>query len=119
MLGIRSKTEVRAEVLEQAAALLAVGAFCIGTDQIDLRRGDRPGIAVFNAPFSNTRSVVELALAEIIALTRGSPRRTRACTRACWDKAAEGSHEVRGRALGIVGTATSARSCRCWPRASA
>ena len=76
LLGIRSKSQVDAEHLLEADSLLAVGAFCIGTDQIDLAAASQRGIAVFNAPYSNTRSVVELALAEIIALTRGWPRRT-------------------------------------------
>jgi D-3-phosphoglycerate dehydrogenase len=103
LLGIRSKTSVTAAVLAEAPDLIAVGAFCIGTDQIDLRAASGAGIAVFNAPFSNTRSVVELALAEIIALTRRLTDKNSGMHAGVWDKAAEGSHEVRGRALGIVG----------------
>ncbi len=103
LLGIRSKTTVTAAALAAAPQLLAVGAFCIGTDQIDLAAAASAGIAVFNAPFSNTRSVVELALAEIIALTRRLTEKNTAMHAGVWDKAAEGSHEVRGRTLGIVG----------------
>ena len=103
LLGIRSKTQVTSAVLAAAPRLLAVGAFCIGTDQIDLAAASTRGVAVFNAPFSNTRSVVELALAEIIALTRRLTEKNAGMHNGVWDKAAEGSHEVRGRTLGIVG----------------
>jgi D-3-phosphoglycerate dehydrogenase len=103
ILGIRSKTQVDERVLAAARRLLAVGAFCIGTNQIDLQACERRGIAVFNAPFSNTRSVVELALAELIMLLRGIPAKMRLMDRGVWDKSAEGSHEVRGKRLGIVG----------------
>ena len=103
LLGIRSKTKVSAKALAAAPNLLAIGAFCIGTDQIDLAGASSAGIAVFNAPFSNTRSVVELALAEIIALTRRLTEKNAGMHAGVWDKAAEGSHEVRGRSLGIVG----------------
>ncbi|MEN3305466.1 MAG: D-3-phosphoglycerate dehydrogenase / 2-oxoglutarate reductase [Micromonosporaceae bacterium] len=103
VLGVRSKTQVTARVVGAAPQLVAVGAFCIGTDQIDLAAASGAGVAVFNAPFSNTRSVVELALAEIIALTRRLTEKNSAMHAGVWDKDAEGSHEVRGRALGIVG----------------
>lgn len=103
VLGIRSRTHLRAAVLASAPELLAVGAFCIGTNQIDLVSAASRGVAVFNAPFSNTRSVVELALAEIIALTRRLTERDRSLHAGVWDKSAAGSHEVRGRRLGIVG----------------
>jgi D-3-phosphoglycerate dehydrogenase / 2-oxoglutarate reductase len=103
LLGIRSKTQVTAKVIDAADSLIAVGAFCIGTDQIDLAAASQAGIAVFNAPFSNTRSVVELALAEIIAMTRRLTEKNAAMHAGIWDKAADGSHEVRGRRLGIVG----------------
>ncbi|GIH12950.1 D-3-phosphoglycerate dehydrogenase [Rugosimonospora africana] len=103
LLGIRSKTQVTARVLEAASDLVAIGAFCIGTDQIDLSVAAARGVAVFNAPFSNTRSVVELALAEIIALTRRLTEKNAGMHAGVWDKAADGSHEVRGRSLGIVG----------------
>ncbi len=103
LLGIRSKTQVSAAALAAAPHLRAIGAFCIGTDQIDLRAAAESGIAVFNAPFSNTRSVVELAVAEIIALTRRLTEKNAGMHAGVWDKDAEGSHEVRGRAIGIVG----------------
>ena len=103
LLGVRSNTTVTARVLESAPDLLAVGAFCIGTNQIDLATAADRGVAVFNAPFSNTRSVVELALSEIIALTRRLTVKDRDMHAGRWDKSAVGSHEVRGRRLGIVG----------------
>jgi D-3-phosphoglycerate dehydrogenase len=105
ILGIRSKTEVPAAVLgsPQAGDLVAIGAFCIGTNQIDLATATGRGVAVFNAPFSNTRSVVELALAEIIALTRRLTEKNADTHAGVWDKSATGAHEVRGRRLGIVG----------------
>src|SRR5262249_15155167 len=103
LLGIRSKTHVTPRVLNAAERLIAVGAFSVGTDQIDLAAAAGAGIAVFNAPFSNTRSVVELALAEIIALTRRLTEKNAAMHAGVWNKDAEGSHEVRGRTLGIVG----------------
>lgn len=103
LLGIRSKTQITEKVLDAAPDLRAIGAYCIGTNQIDLRAAAARGIAVFNAPFSNTRSVVELTLAEIIALTRRLTERDKALHAGVWDKSADGSHEVRGRTLGIVG----------------
>lgn len=104
LLGIRSNTKLTAAVLESAPeSLLAVGAFCIGTNQIDLEVAKGRGIAVFNAPYSNTRSVVELAIAEIIAMSRRLGDKTAQMHQGVWDKSAEGSHEVRGHRLGIVG----------------
>ena len=103
LLGIRSATRVGAGVLAGAPSLRAVGAFCIGTNQIDLFAAAAAGIAVFNAPYSNTRSVVELALAEIIALTRRLTVKDRLMHAGVWDKSAVGAHEVRGRRLGIIG----------------
>ena len=103
LLGIRSTTQVTAKVLEQAPELRAIGAFCIGTNQIDLFAAAVQGVAVFNAPYSNTRSVVELALAEIIALTRRLTVKDRLMHAGVWDKSAVGAHEVRGRRLGIIG----------------
>jgi D-3-phosphoglycerate dehydrogenase len=103
LLGIRSKTEVTAEVIAAATDLIAIGAFCIGTNQIDLAATSEDGIAVFNAPFSNTRSVVELAIAEIIALTRQLTDKSADLHAGVWDKSASGAHEIRGRRLGIVG----------------
>jgi D-3-phosphoglycerate dehydrogenase len=103
LLGLRSNTTVTARVLESAPDLLAIGAFCIGTNQVDLATAADRGVAVFNAPFSNTRSVVELALSEIIALTRRLTEKNSDMHAGRWDKSAVGSHEVRGRRLGIVG----------------
>ncbi|MGI3786753.1 MAG: phosphoglycerate dehydrogenase [Janthinobacterium lividum] len=103
LLGIRSKTNVTRRVLEAAPDLLGVGAFCIGTNQIDLATAAERGVAVFNAPFSNTRSVVELVLAEIISLARHLTDKNAAMHAGVWDKSAKGAHEVRGRTLGIVG----------------
>ncbi len=103
LLGIRSQTHVTERVFAAAPDLVAIGAFCIGTNQIDLAAASRHGVAVFNAPFSNTRSVVELALAEIIAMARRLPEKNAQMHAGVWDKSAAGSHEVRGRTLGIVG----------------
>src|SRR4051794_10239068 len=103
LLGIRSKTQVTVDVLRANPELAAVGAFCIGTNQIDLVAAAAAGVAVFNAPYSNTRSVVELAIAEIISLARRLIDRDRALHAGIWDKSASGSHEIRGRTLGIVG----------------
>lgn len=103
ILGIRSKTNVTRKVIESAPDLLALGAFCIGTNQIDLTAAAEKGIATFNAPFSNTRSVVEIALSNIISLTRRLPVFNEEMHRGVWNKTATGAHEVRGRTLGIVG----------------
>jgi D-3-phosphoglycerate dehydrogenase len=103
LLGIRSKTTVSRRVLDAAPDLLAVGAFCIGTNQIDLAAAAERGTVVFNAPFSNTRSVVELVIAEIIALARRLTDKNASMHAGVWDKSAKGAHEVRGRTLGIVG----------------
>lgn len=103
ILGIRSTTYVTERVLAAADDLLAIGAFCIGTNQIDLTATSRHGVAVFNAPFSNTRSVVELAISEIISLARRLSDKNADMHAGIWNKSAAGSHEVRGRKLGIVG----------------
>lgn len=103
LLGIRSKTQIDDRVLDAAPNLLAIGAFCIGTNQIDLPAAAERGVAVFNAPYSNTRSVVELVISEIIALTRRLTEKDDAMHAGVWNKSANGSHEVRGRRLGIVG----------------
>jgi D-3-phosphoglycerate dehydrogenase len=103
LLGIRSNTHLTRRVLEAAPDLVAVGCFCIGTNQVDLASATERGIAVFNAPYSNTRSVVELVIGEIIALGRRLPEKTQRMHEGVWDKSAQGSHEVRGRTLGIVG----------------
>jgi D-3-phosphoglycerate dehydrogenase / 2-oxoglutarate reductase len=103
VLGIRSKTQVTAKVLENANRLMVIGAFCIGTNQINLKAATQKGVAVFNAPFSNTRSVVELALAEIIMLIRNIPDKSARMHQGVWDKSAAGSFEIRGKKLGIIG----------------
>ena len=103
IVGIRSATHLTARVLEHAPRLITVGCFCIGTNQVDLECAQRRGVPVFNAPFSNTRSVAELVLAEAILLMRGIPARNAAAHRGEWIKTAEGSREVRGKTLGIVG----------------
>ncbi len=103
LVGIRSATQLSARVFEHAPRLIGVGCFCIGTNQVDLDAAQERGIPVFNAPFSNTRSVAELVLAEIVLLMRGIPQRNAAVHRGGWIKTATGSHEVRGKCLGIVG----------------
>ena len=102
-VGLRSRTQLTAEVLEQAQKLVAVGAFCIGTNQIALDAAAKRGVPVFNAPFSNTRSVAELVLAEIIMLMRGIPQKNALLHRGGWMKSAANSFEVRGKTLGIIG----------------
>ncbi|SNQ44546.1 phosphoglycerate dehydrogenase [Cellulophaga lytica] len=103
VLGIRSKTQVTKKVLEAADKLLVVGAFCIGTTQIDLESAKKRGVVVFNAPYSNTRSVVELAIGEIITLMRNVFPRSQEIHSGQWNKTAVNSREVRGKNLGIVG----------------
>jgi len=103
ILGIRSKTNVSEKVLAKAKKLLAVGAFCVGTNQIDLNACLSRGIIAFNAPFSNTRSVVELVVGEIILLMRGIFDKSRNLHNGVWDKSSQGSFEVRGKKLGIIG----------------
>ena len=102
-VGIRSRTQLTAEVLAHAHKLAAIGCFCIGTNQVDLNAAREKGIAVFNAPFSNTRSVAELVLAEAILLLRGVPEKSAVAHRGGWLKSAENSFEIRGKTLGIVG----------------
>ena len=103
ILGIRSKTNLTSKVIKHADRLLAVGAFCIGTNQIDLEACQDKGIAVFNAPYSNTRSVVELAIGEMIMLMRGVPQSVMEMHTGKWNKSATGSFEIRGKKLGIIG----------------
>ncbi|MDP9806999.1 D-3-phosphoglycerate dehydrogenase [Trueperella bonasi] len=103
MLGIRSKTNVTREVIDACPQLASIGAYCIGTNQIDLEAAADHGIAVFNAPYSNTRSVVELAIGELISLVRQIPSKNAALHQGIWEKTADGSHEVRGKTLGIIG----------------
>lgn len=102
-LGIRSRTQISQRVVEAAQKLVAVGCFCIGTNQVDLIATQKRGIPVFNAPFSNTRSVAELVLAEIIILLRGIPEKNAKAHRGEWQKSAASSFEARGKTLGIVG----------------
>lgn len=102
-IGIRSRTQLTANVLAHANKLAAIGCFCIGTNQVDLQAARERGIAVFNAPFSNTRSVAELVLAEAILLLRGVPEKSAVAHRGGWLKSAENSFEIRGKTLGIVG----------------
>ena len=103
IVGIRSRTHLSEDVLAQARRLIAVGCFCIGTNQVDLDAAELAGIPVFNAPYSNTRSVAELVIAQAILLMRGIPQKNAECHRGGWSKSAAGSHEVRGKTLGIIG----------------
>ena len=102
-VGIRSRTQLTEEVIESANKLIAIGCFCIGTNQVDLKAAMARGIPVFNAPYSNTRSVAELVLAQAILLLRRVPEKNMVCHRGGWDKSAVGSFETRGKTLGIVG----------------
>lgn len=103
ILGIRSKSHVTGRVIEAADKLLAIGCFCIGTNQVDLAAATRKGIAVFNAPYSNTRSVAELVLGLFVMLIRRIPDKNAAAHRGVWQKDAKGSYELRGKTLGIIG----------------
>jgi D-3-phosphoglycerate dehydrogenase len=103
ILGIRSKTKVTQRVIEAADKLMAIGTFCIGTTQVDLQACKMKGVVVFNAPYSNTRSVVELAIGEIIMLMRNTFTRSTELHNGEWNKTAENSREIRGKALGIIG----------------
>lgn len=102
-LGIRSRTQLSPEVFAHAKKLVTVGCFCIGTNQVDLTAGQHQGIPVFNAPYSNTRSVAELVLGEMIMLLRGIPAKNAAAHRGEWQKSATNSNEARGKTLGIIG----------------
>lgn len=103
LIGIRSRTQLTAEVLRHARRLIGIGCFCIGTNQVDLDAAKALGIPVFNAPYSNTRSVAELVIAEAIMLMRRVPEKSAQCHRHVWAKSATGSYEVRDKVLGIVG----------------
>ena len=102
-IGVRSRTQLTADVLQHAGKLVAIGCFCIGTNQVDLDTAREMGVAVFNAPYSNTRSVAELVLAEAILLLRGIPEKNAVAHRGGWLKSATDSFEIRGKKLGIVG----------------
>ena len=101
-VGIRSRTQLTQEVFDAAKKLVAVGCFCIGSNQVELDAATRRGITVFNAPFSNTRSVAELVLAEAILLLRGVPSKNAAAHRGEWQKTAANAFEIRGKKLGII-----------------
>ena len=102
-VGLRSRTQLSAEVLAAAKKLVAVGCFCIGTNQVDLQAATERGVAVFNAPYSNTRSVAELVIAQAILLLRGIPEKNAQAHRGVWMKSADHAYEIRGKTLGIVG----------------
>ncbi|MBR9729202.1 phosphoglycerate dehydrogenase [Shewanella intestini] len=102
-VGLRSRTQLTESVINHAEKLVAIGCFCIGTNQVNLKVAEKRGIPVFNAPFSNTRSVAELVIGEIIMLMRGIPQRNAMCHRGGWLKSANGSVEVRGKTLGVIG----------------
>ncbi len=102
-IGLRSRTQITAAVVEAASKLVAIGCFCIGTNQVDLIASQSKGIPVFNAPFSNTRSVAELVLGQIILLLRKIPQKNAKAHRGEWDKTADGAFEARGKTLGIIG----------------
>ena len=103
IIGIRSRTQLASDVLDHAKRLMAVGCFCIGTNQVDTAEAGLRGVPVFNAPYSNTRSVAELVIAEAILLMRGIPQKNAECHRGGWSKSATGSYEVRDKVLGIIG----------------
>lgn len=103
LLGIRSKSKITGEVLKNASRLQAIGCFCIGTNQVDMAAATRDGIGVFNAPYSNTRSVAELVIASSIMLIRKIPDKNKAAHEGIWLKESSGSHELRGKTLGIIG----------------
>src|SRR6202041_3617306 len=103
LLGIRSRTQISAEILEAADRLIAIGCFSVGTNQVDVDAARRMGVPVFNAPFSNTRSVAELVIGEIVMLLRRVVPRSVAAHEGGWDKSASGSYEVRGKTLGLIG----------------
>ncbi|MGL4269193.1 MAG: NAD(P)-dependent oxidoreductase, partial [Plesiomonas sp.] len=102
-VGLRSRTQLTAEVIAAAEKLVAIGCFCIGTNQVDLVAAQKRGIPVFNAPFSNTRSVAEMVLGEILLLLRRIPEANARAHRGEWNKAADGAFEARGKKLGIIG----------------
>ncbi|MBV9986203.1 MAG: phosphoglycerate dehydrogenase, partial [Chitinophagaceae bacterium] len=103
LLGIRSKTHIPARVLAAATKLQAIGCFCIGVNQVDLKAATRSGVVVFNAPYSNTRSVAELVIGAAIMLIRRIPDKNKAAHEGVWLKDAKGSFELRGKTLGIIG----------------
>ena len=115
-IGLRSRTQLTEDVIAAAEKLVAIGCFCIGTNQVDLNAAAKRGIPVFNAPFSNTRSVAELVIGELLLLLRGIPEANAKAHRGVWNKLAAGSYEARGKKLGII---TSVRSSVFWRNPSA
>ena len=113
-IGLRSRTHLTEEIFAAAEKLVAVGCFCIGTNQVDLNAAAKRGIPVFNAPFSNTRSVAELVIGELLLMLRGVPEANAKAHRGVWNKQAVGSFEARGKKLGIIGYATSVPSLAFW-----
>ena len=103
ILGIRSKTQITRKILEHASKLQAIGCFCIGVNQVDLKAASQQGVVVFNAPYSNTRSVAELVIGASIMLIRRIPDKNNAAHNSIWMKEARGSFELRGKTLGIIG----------------
>ncbi|MCB0541792.1 MAG: phosphoglycerate dehydrogenase, partial [Bacteroidetes bacterium] len=103
ILGIRSKTQITERVLKASEKLMAIGCFCIGTNQVDLESATSSGVTVFNAPFSNTRSVAELVIASTIMLIRRIPEKNAAAHQGLWLKESDHCHEIRGKKLGIIG----------------
>lgn len=115
-VGIRSRTHLTEEVFAAAEKLVAVGCFCIGTNQVDLKAATKRGIPVFNAPFSNTRSVAEMVLGELLLMLRGIPAANAKAHRGVWHKLAVGSYEARGKSWASSATATLAPSWAFWPK---
>lgn len=113
-IGLRSRTHLTEEVINAAEKLVAIGCFCIGTNQVDLNAAAKRGIPVFNAPFSNTRSVAELVIGELLLLLRGVPEANAKAHRGVWNKLAAGSFEARGKSLALSVTAISERSWAFW-----
>ena len=103
IVGVRSKTQLTEEVIKKAKKLVGIGCFCIGTNQVDLEAANKAGVCVFNAPFSNTRSVAELVVASAIMLIRRIPDKDKAAHAGEWDKSSNNAHEIRGKKLGVVG----------------
>ena len=113
-IGIRSRTQLTEEIFAAAEKLVAVGCFCIGTNQVDLNAAAKRGVPVFNAPFSNTRSVAELVIGELLLLMRGVPEANAKAHRGIWNKQAAGSYEARGKNSASSAMAISACSWACW-----
>lgn len=113
-IGIRSKTKLTARVLAEAKNLIVIGCFCIGTNQVDLEYASKHGIAVFNSPFSNSRSVAELVIAEIISLARQLGDRSNEMHKGIWNKVSNKCWEIRGKTLGRAADAIRSRDAHCF-----